>query len=111
MGVDPLTDGWSYFSDPDWTSHPSRFYRVQWGLRTLTQRDWPGFRRGPSPWAVRRRAGAMGREGPQTEVTISRGFWMGRHEVMQGDYLEVVGPTPVISGTGHYRFHHRLEMV
>jgi sulfatase modifying factor 1 len=33
-------------------------------------------------------------EGPQTEVTISRGFWMGRHEVTQGEYLEVVGSNP-----------------
>jgi hypothetical protein len=29
MGSDPLTDGWSYFSDPDWTNHPARFYRVR----------------------------------------------------------------------------------
>lgn len=28
MGIDPLTDGWSYFNDPDWTSFPARFYRV-----------------------------------------------------------------------------------
>jgi hypothetical protein len=20
-----VTDGWSYFSDPDWTNHPARF--------------------------------------------------------------------------------------
>jgi hypothetical protein len=24
-----LTGGWSYFSDPDWTNHPARFYRVR----------------------------------------------------------------------------------
>jgi formylglycine-generating enzyme required for sulfatase activity len=33
-------------------------------------------------------------EGPQTEVTISRGFWMGKYEVTQGEYLEVVGNNP-----------------
>ena len=33
-------------------------------------------------------------EGPQTEVTISRGFWMGAYEVTQGEYLEVVGSNP-----------------
>ena len=24
-----LTDGWSYFSDPEWTNHPARFYRLR----------------------------------------------------------------------------------
>jgi hypothetical protein len=24
-----LNDGWSYFSDPQWTNHPSRFYRLR----------------------------------------------------------------------------------
>jgi hypothetical protein len=28
MGVDPATDGWSDFSDPDYTNQPARFYRV-----------------------------------------------------------------------------------
>ena len=33
-------------------------------------------------------------ESPQTEVTISQGFWMGRYEVTQGDYLAVIGSNP-----------------
>ncbi len=33
-------------------------------------------------------------EGPQTAVTISRGFWMGKHEVTQGEYLAVMGSNP-----------------
>jgi formylglycine-generating enzyme required for sulfatase activity len=33
-------------------------------------------------------------EGPQTQVTISRGFWMGKYEVSQGDYRSVVGINP-----------------
>jgi len=28
-GIDPLTDGWSYFSDLQWTNHPARFYRLR----------------------------------------------------------------------------------
>ncbi len=24
-----IEDGWTYFSDPDWTNHPARFYRVR----------------------------------------------------------------------------------
>src|SRR5262245_48394696 len=33
-------------------------------------------------------------EGPQTAVIISRGFWMGKYEVTQGDYLAVMGTNP-----------------
>lgn len=33
-------------------------------------------------------------EGPQTRVTISRGFWMGKYEVTQGEYLAVMGSNP-----------------
>ena len=33
-------------------------------------------------------------EGPQTAVTISKGFWMGKYEVTQGEYLAVIGSNP-----------------
>lgn len=33
-------------------------------------------------------------EDPQTEVEITRGFWMGRCEVTQGEYLSVAGANP-----------------
>ena len=33
-------------------------------------------------------------EGPQTRVTISRGFWMGKYEVTQGEYSSVMGNNP-----------------
>src|SRR5882762_4117815 len=33
-------------------------------------------------------------EGPQVAVTISRGFWMGKYEVTQGEYLAVMGSNP-----------------
>lgn len=33
-------------------------------------------------------------EGPQTPVTISRGFWMGRFEVTQGEYLSLMATNP-----------------
>ena len=29
VGTNTLTDGWSYFSDPQWTNYPSRFYRLR----------------------------------------------------------------------------------
>ncbi len=33
-------------------------------------------------------------EGPQTDVIISRGFWMGKCEVTQGEYQELMGENP-----------------
>ncbi len=33
-------------------------------------------------------------EGPQTVVTISHGFWMGKFEVTQREYLAVIGSNP-----------------
>jgi formylglycine-generating enzyme required for sulfatase activity len=33
-------------------------------------------------------------EGPQTDVLISRGFWIGKYEVTQGEYLTVMGTNP-----------------
>ena len=33
-------------------------------------------------------------EGPQTAVTISRGYWMGKYEVTQGEYLALMGSNP-----------------
>ncbi len=33
-------------------------------------------------------------EGPQTQATISQGFWMGKYEVTQGGYLAVMGSNP-----------------
>jgi formylglycine-generating enzyme required for sulfatase activity len=33
-------------------------------------------------------------EGPQTAVTISRGFYMGKYEVTQAEYLAVMGNNP-----------------
>lgn len=36
-------------------------------------------------------SGRASNEGPQTVVTLSRGFWMGKYEVTQEDYAAVVG--------------------
>ena len=33
-------------------------------------------------------------EGPQTTVTLTRGFWIGKFEVTQGEYLDVTGTNP-----------------
>jgi formylglycine-generating enzyme required for sulfatase activity len=41
-------------------------------------------------------------EGPQTEVTISRGFWLGKHEVTQGEYEAVIGSNPSVFNGGDF---------
>jgi len=33
-------------------------------------------------------------EGPQTTVTLTRGFWIGKYEVTQGEYLSVMNTNP-----------------
>jgi formylglycine-generating enzyme required for sulfatase activity len=33
-------------------------------------------------------------EGPQTTVTLTRGFWIGQYEVTQGEYLSVMNTNP-----------------
>jgi len=33
-------------------------------------------------------------EGPQTDVIISRGYWMGKYEVTQGEYLSLMNTNP-----------------
>jgi formylglycine-generating enzyme required for sulfatase activity len=38
--------------------------------------------------------GRFDNEGPQTAVTISRGFWMWKYLVTQGDYLSLMGSNP-----------------
>jgi formylglycine-generating enzyme required for sulfatase activity len=35
-------------------------------------------------------------EGPQTTVTLTRGFWIGKYEVTQGEYLAVTGTNPSV---------------
>ena len=51
----------------------------------------PGtFRMGSPPGEVDR----VSDEGPQTAVTISRGFWMGKYLVTQADYQTLIGVNP-----------------
>lgn len=41
-------------------------------------------------------------ERPQTVVTLTRGFWMGVHEVTQGEYQAVMGTNPSYFNGGSY---------
>jgi formylglycine-generating enzyme required for sulfatase activity len=36
----------------------------------------------------------MDNEGPQTQVTLSRGCWIGKHEVTQGQWQALMGDNP-----------------
>jgi formylglycine-generating enzyme required for sulfatase activity len=65
----------------------------------------------------------FGFEGPQTVVTLTRGFFIGKYEVTQGEYLEVIasnpssfrnGTPPVFPGTGDAvtnELRHPVEQV
>ena len=69
-----------------------RFYRaMQSGAPTNLVFIPPGtFRMGSPTNEVDR----WDEEGPQTAVTISRGYWMGKYLVTQGDYLALTGNNP-----------------
>jgi formylglycine-generating enzyme required for sulfatase activity len=69
-----------------------RFYRaVQTGAPTNMVFIPPGTFRMGSPT---NEVGRYDWEGPQTAVMISRGCWMGKYEVTQGEYLAVMGNNP-----------------
>jgi formylglycine-generating enzyme required for sulfatase activity len=78
----------------------TRFYRaVPFGAPTNMVFIPPGtFRMGSPTNEVDRNLfltiDAVLAEGPQTAVTISHGFWMGKYEVTQGEYLAVMGKNP-----------------
>ena len=67
-----------------------RFYRAVSGPSSMV---WipPGTFTMGSPTNEAERGGY---EGPQTVVTLTRGFFMGKYEVTQGDYESVMGSNP-----------------
>lgn len=69
-----------------------RFYRAVTGPTNLA---WipPGTFTMGSPSNELERATYI-HEGPQTVVTLTRGFFMGKYEVTQGEYTEIVGRNP-----------------
>ena len=75
---------------PDWyTTAPAelRDAAERWRLAYIP----PGtFMMGSPPTEKER----LSYEGPQTQVTLSEGFWMGRYEVTQAEYLDVTGANP-----------------
>ena len=67
-----------------------RFYRAVEGPTNLAWIPAGTFTMGSPSNEVERWEG----EGPQTVVTLTRGFFMGKYEVTQGEYLAVMGNNP-----------------
>jgi formylglycine-generating enzyme required for sulfatase activity len=83
--------------DPTVTATGQRFYRAaQFNAPTNLAFIPPGtFRMGsPTNEVDREPFFPQIVEGPQTAVTISKGFWMGKYPVTQGEYLAVIGSNP-----------------
>jgi len=80
----------------DTTSHvfPQRFYRVlpQTPLADMVFIPANTFVMGSPTNELHRDVN----EGPQTMVTLTRGFWIGKHEVTQGEYLSVMETNPSV---------------
>ena len=91
------TNGLCFYSDASATNSSKRFYRVL-GERPPPNPDpdhlvWipSGTFTLGSPSTEQDR---NSQEGPQTQVTISRGFWLSKHETTQEEYLAVMGSNP-----------------
>ena len=96
-----LTNGWVHFTDPDWRSQRAMSYRVRSDsgfIRPGQQVDGARFAWIPKgTFVMGSPSGERGRwdsEGPQTSVTISKGYWLGRYEVTQREYIAVMGMNP-----------------
>jgi formylglycine-generating enzyme required for sulfatase activity len=48
-------------------------------------------------------------EGPRTGVIISRGFWMGKFEVTQREYLALTGKNPSYWSSNYYGHSQDLD--
>ncbi len=92
-----LTNGLWSFQDTNASAAGQRFYRAvaQGGARPATPEGmvWlpPGTFRMGSPLAD---PDYLANEGPQTEVRLTQGFFLGRKEVSQGEYAALMRSNP-----------------
>ncbi len=99
-----LTRGWvelstptAVWTDPVPTDSPRQVYRAvkvtKPVVETIPNMVWlpPGRFTMGSPETER---GRDENEGPQTRVTLTKGFWLGKYEVTQREYLAVMGNNP-----------------
>jgi len=92
VGVAPNPLGSVNFHDVTTNALPQKFYQVMLQVPPANMVFVPPntFTMGTPPNEVNRQAD----EGPQTTVTVSHGFWMGKYEVTQREYLAVTGSNP-----------------
>jgi formylglycine-generating enzyme required for sulfatase activity len=90
LAIVQLTNHPHLHVDTTMPARERRFYRAVPGPQNIT---WipPGTFLLGSPGSE---VGRQSNEGPQTQVTLTRGFFMGKHEVTQGEYLAVTGVNP-----------------
>ncbi len=88
--VNPL--GSVNFRDLTPSTSPQKYYRVQRQIPPANMVFIPPgtFTMGSPTNELHRESN----EGPQTSVTLTRGFWIGRYEVTQGEYLSVMNTNP-----------------
>ena len=80
------------FSDATANSSPHKFYRVLLQSPAANMVFIP-----PNTFTMGSPTNEQDRgsdEGPQTTVTLSRGFWIGKYEVTQGEYLSLMNTNP-----------------
>jgi hypothetical protein len=93
-----LTSGVSEWYDRISPPGSQGFYRV--ALLGAGSRPTPGLRFVWLPagqfvmGSPTNEVGRQSDEGPQTRVTLARGFFLGRYQVTQGEYLSVIGTNP-----------------
>lgn len=82
------------YLDTSGPAHGLRFYRALLQAPPINMAFVAPntFRMGSPANEVNRNAN----EGPQTMVTLTRGFWIGKYEVTQGEYLDVTGTNPSV---------------
>jgi formylglycine-generating enzyme required for sulfatase activity len=85
------------FVDPEAAQYPLRFYRI--GPSTTPVPITNMVYINPGTFTMGSPLGEVGRnsaEGPQTQVTIRDGFWIGKYEVTQSDILTVMEIDPTV---------------
>jgi formylglycine-generating enzyme required for sulfatase activity len=90
VSINPL--GSILFLDTTAQFSPQKFYRAQLQTPPANMVFVPAntFLMGSATSEVGHKVG----EGPQTLVTLSHGFWIGKYEVTQAEYLAVTGENP-----------------
>ena len=81
------------YIDPTTATLPQRYYRAVTISTNAAQIDMVWIPAGTfTMGSPSNEVGHLDNEGPQTTVSISRGFWIGRYEVTQTQITNVMGP-------------------